>query len=290
MAIGSTADFNITRNDLIALAFKEINLLELDGVLDDERLKWGVQRLNIILRRLDAEQQHIWTVSATPSTLTLVADTFLYTSSNGLPTTIKRLVAVNYRDEQSIDTPLKILTPEQFSRIADKTTTGEPQSVYLSENITVGSQTLYVYPTLTAVNTQSEVDGSDALNYRCIKSHTAAALNKPITGADYLLYWELGGSSGSAWVTGTSYTAPEHLRFWFERPLFDFDSASDNPDMPQEWIEVLLYELVEAITNSGAFSVDDRVFYLRKTEGSRKKIAPAQVHKSTDLYHKVKFF
>jgi hypothetical protein len=291
MATGSTFDSNITRDDLITLAFQEVNEIGVDEVLEPATLAWGIKRLNIILRRLDAEKQHIWTVSATPATLTLVADTFVYTSSNGLPTNIKRLVTVNYRDAQGRDYPLKIYTPEEFSKIEEKTTLGTPQGVLLSEHITVGSQTLYVYPTLTSVNTQSEVTGSDSNNYRCIRSHTSDTdRDKPITGDNYLIYWELGGSSGSAWADATAYTAPQHLRFWYERPLFDFTSSTDNPDVPQEWVEVLLYEMVEAITNQGALSVDDRVYYTRKTEKSRKKIQPAQVHKTNDLHNKVTFF
>lgn len=292
MATSDTFDFNVTRDELLALAFQELNLLELGASLEPERLDWAKKRLNIILRRLDAEKQHIWTVSATPSTVTIVANTFTYTSSNGLPTNIKRLVAANYRNEFGDDTPLELYTPEVYSRIADKFEVGTPRGVLLSEHRDVGSQTLILIPTLGSVNTQSEVIGSDSSNYRCIRSHTSTTDTKPITGADYLLYWEAGGSSGSAWATDTDYDAPEHLRLWFERPLFDFDSSSDNPDVPQEWIEPLLFEMVEAISNSGHLSVDDRVFYERKNDRSRKKIFPSQRHHVNDkaLYNKTKFF
>jgi hypothetical protein len=45
------------------------------------------------------------------------------------------------------------------------------------------------------------------------------------------------------WATGTSYTAPQLLRLWFKRPLYDFDAATDNPDMPQGWSHWLQQEL-----------------------------------------------
>ena len=53
----------------------------------------------------------------------------------------------------------------------------------------------------------SEVVGSDGLNYTCIKNHTSASNNKPITGANYSSFWTQKGTSGSAWVTATSYSA-----------------------------------------------------------------------------------
>lgn len=60
--------------------------------------------------------------------------------------------------------------------------------------------------TLTA---SSEVLGTEAtpLNYDCILAHTAAAANRPITGAEWPMYWYQRGSSGSTWVTSTAYTS-----------------------------------------------------------------------------------
>lgn len=58
--------------------------------------------------------------------------------------------------------------------------------------------------TLTA---SSEVVGTDTLNYECIRPHTSAAANKPVTGADYTTYWTQRGTSGGVWATSTAYTA-----------------------------------------------------------------------------------
>jgi hypothetical protein len=51
-----------------------------------------------------------------------------------------------------------------------------------------------------------EVVGTDALNYTCILSHTAADSNKPVTGVDYATYWSQTGSGGSVWASGTAYS------------------------------------------------------------------------------------
>jgi len=51
-----------------------------------------------------------------------------------------------------------------------------------------------------------EVTGTDALNYTCIKSHIAAADNKPITGGNHATYWSQTGSSGTTWVDGNAYS------------------------------------------------------------------------------------
>ena len=288
---GSTFDFTVTRDKLITLAFIEVNLLEMGGTLEPERLAWGTDRLNIILKRLEAEKKHIWTIGPTPSTLTLVGDTFTYTSSNGLPTNIKRLVSVEYRDASGTDASVTIVRTEDFVKIRDKFQIGPPRTVYLSEHRDVGSQTLYVWPSLSSVNTASEVTGEgDSLNYTCIRSHQAADLNRPNNGADHLLYWEQTGSGASAWVTGTNYVAAQHLRLWFERPLFDFNSATDNPDVPQEWIEVLLFELSQACLNPAGVDLEERLYFQRVKEDVRMRIHPSQVPTTTNKNNKSKYF
>ena len=85
--------------------------------------------------------------------------------------------------------------------------------------------------------------GTDSAAWKCIRSHTAASANHPITGANYLLYWASGGSSPGTWTTGTSYTAPQLLRLTSERLLYDFDEATDNPDIPQSQSRFLVYRL-----------------------------------------------
>lgn len=51
------------------------------------------------------------------------------------------------------------------------------------------------------------VTGTDALIYECIKNHTSAAVNRPVSGADYTSYWQLSTSTIPAvWATGQSYT------------------------------------------------------------------------------------
>jgi len=54
-----------------------------------------------------------------------------------------------------------------------------------------------------------EVIGTDTLNYTCIRNHISDSTNKPITGANWAIYWIQAGSSGIAWVSGTAYISNE---------------------------------------------------------------------------------
>ena len=280
----STNDFNVTRDELISLAYADIKVLAEGETLSSDLQSTGIKKLNLIIREYDLAGKHLWAIASTPTTIPLVANTFLYTSANGLPTTVLSLVEASYRQGDGTDTPLEILTTEQYEGIHNKTETGDPRFVYLTEHKTVASKTLYVSPTLSSVNTQSVVTGTDAAAYRCIRSHTAATDNKPVTGANYLLYWEAGGSAPAVWATGTSYTAPQLLRLWFKRPLYDFDAASDNPDMPQGWSHWLQQEL--AIRLSPGHNVPlDKVQMMRSLRNESYERVFRSVQPNTTKIH-----
>jgi len=62
------------------------------------------------------------------------------------------------------------------------------------------------------ITKSSLVNGTDDKTYKCIAAHTSAAANRPITGADYAIYWEEESSSkgDKAWLTGTSYVLSDY--------------------------------------------------------------------------------
>ncbi len=57
------------------------------------------------------------------------------------------------------------------------------------------------------LSVSSEVLGSDGLNYKCIRSHTASTLTQPVTGAEWTMYWVQDGTAGIPWVDLTAYTS-----------------------------------------------------------------------------------
>jgi len=64
-----------------------------------------------------------------------------------------------------------------------------------------------------AFSAASEVTGTDALIYTCIRSHISVAADRPITGANYKSYWKQTGSTGGGWVVTTTYSAIGEFQF-----------------------------------------------------------------------------
>lgn len=289
MAVGTTFTANLTRNGLVEAAYRAIGVLPPGQTMSGELLNEGIEALNLIVRELDATGKWLWGISA-PSSITLVANTFVYTSANGLPTNILEVVSAYYRDSSAEDYPLEVLTAEGYDRVTNKTDTGEPTAVYLTDHRDVGSQTLYIVPTLASVNTQSVVTGTDAVVYKCIRSHTADSTNKPITGANYLLYWAAGGSGPSTWATDEAYVAPQQVLLRFKRPLFDFDTASDNPDFPTQYTRMLKNLLAADLSDGQGIPLEERAFLIKKAKASYDNIFRSIRPTTTDTGKKAKYY
>lgn len=293
MSTGTTSNSNQTRNQVIESALRKLGAFRRNATIQAWQLEQGIEALNLIVREEDARgtQQHknLWALDE--KTLKLQADGFVYDVANdGLSAGIVDLVSVFYRDSSGNDNPVDIITTEQYDALSDKNTPGDPEKVYLKRDKDLTCQLLYVWPGKTSVATTSEVLGSDGVNYRCTMGHTSAAITKPITGTSYRVYWEAGGTAGSAWVTATAYTNGELLRYVFKRPLYDFDGAGDNPDMPQGWGRYLTFRLAYDLSYEYAIALEERGLLKAEYKDARGEIFPNTQPMETDFHGKAQYF
>jgi len=289
MSTGSTFDHTISRDQLIALAFKECHALEHGGVVDAVMQDDGVMALGLLVRELS--DQDVYIHAQQTDSLALVANQSVYTSTDSLPTDLGTLLKVVYRDGQHADHNVTILDRLQYESTAQKVAVGDPAAVFLTDELTLSSRTLYVIGVPSSIDTQSVVTGTDASVYRCIKQHTADSTNCPVTGANWRLYWELGGSGPAVWATDTAYTAPQLLRLTSERPLYDFDAAGDNPDLPASHANYLKYLLAARLGGPYGLTSSEIAW----CEGMADKIysktfRKAMRKKTTSIHGKARYF
>lgn len=290
MTTGTTYDYTCSRDKIIEIAHKIIGVLEPGQVLDADQLQDGIELLSMQVRETDQSGRWRWTIGAA-SHVTLAANTFVYDSSNGLPTNIAELLTVVYRDAGGKDSePLKILKAETYEEIPDKLYVGDPKAVYLTEDITLAIRRLYVWPMRSSVATQSVVTGTDANAYKCIYPHAGATVNRPITGANWRMLWELGGSGAVAWGSGTNYTNTEQLRLTYRRPIFDFDAADDTPDFPIQWPRLLVYQLAFDLGDIYSIPIEERNLMIAKVKGSFDNIYPSVKAKQNTRHNKARYF
>jgi hypothetical protein len=86
--------------------------------------------------------------------------------------------------------------------------------------------------------------------------------NKSQEGTSIQFYYERLSGSGNMYLYLTpddTFAADYTVQFLFQRPFMDFDSASDLPDFPQEWIRALKYGLADEIAFEYGYPQKDRM-------------------------------
>lgn len=71
--------------------------------------------------------------------------------------------------------------------------------------------------------------------------------NKTTQGKPIQAFYDPQLTLGTLYVWPTADLSTDVIRFWYERPIQDFDVASDNPDFPIEWAELLILGLADRI-------------------------------------------
>lgn len=288
--VASTADFTLTRDQLIQAAYETAKQVEEGNPVSPEQLARGETRLNLLVREVDQSGNWVWTIQEAKH-LTLQANVGVYDANSGLPTNISEIVSVVYRDKSGCDSPpLKILKAEGYEEIRNKMECGEPQAVYLTNDITLAQRRLYVWPHMSSVTTQSKVLGSDNQVYKCVYPHTSTTTNKPISGANWRMVWEASSAGVTAWANSTAYTMAESVRMVIKRPIFDFDSASNTPDFPIQWPRLLMLRLAIDVGTIYGTPQSHLEMLQGMVKGSFTDIFPSTRPKSNDLHNKASYF
>lgn len=76
--------------------------------------------------------------------------------------------------------------------------------------------------------------------------------DKTSSGVPTLAYYELGRDSGTLYIwqvpaSGDIPDGTERIKGTYAPTIEDFDNTTDNPDLPQEWIEAMVYNLAVRI-------------------------------------------
>ena len=291
MAVGTTSDSVIKRNRVVELAIRACRGAKNGQPIDNNQMRDGVTLLNELLRAEDQNQtgnyKSLWALKE--NHLFLADGIFSYSSTEGLATDIQDIESVHYRDSTGEDIPLQVISKGQYEGLSKKNEEGDPQFVYLDDNLTLASRLLKVWPNPSSISTTSVVEGSDSLQYMCILKHTSVADTKPITGTNYQMYWRQAGSGGSAWVTATEYGNGEILRICYKRPLFDFDLADSDPDMPAGWGLYWRWRLAVEMSPTFKVPLEERQWMEGQVKKAQAMLFPNTRTKTQNIHNKASY-
>lgn len=141
MAVSGSTDFNLVANDLIQEAYQLCGLdTEGDGISNKMYVD-GRRSLNLILKDWGTKERLWLRTEATP--LTLVTDTASYALTPDSQKPL-RILSVRRRNSSNVDTPMRMLSRQEYFDLPNKTTSGAPTCWYYDPQTTTG--TLYVWP------------------------------------------------------------------------------------------------------------------------------------------------
>ena len=162
-----STNYSITRDQIILSALRKLGVVgpaDTSSTIDSNIVTNCAQALNLMIKQWMTEGIKLWTV--TEYTLPLVASQTVYTigptgtSSDLTAERPLRLIQAWLRNTEAtpdIDTPLQILSKQEYNTLGSKYSTGTSNSIYLNPGKTTSTVYLYLTP-----------DSNAATNYEVI--------------------------------------------------------------------------------------------------------------------------
>lgn len=208
MATSNSTNYNITRDQIIAGSLRLIGAIAQGETATAAQISEAAEALNLMVKAWEADGMPLWGLAEYD--LTLVAGQRDYNIGLGQTVNIPKPLRVIqvWNTINGIDTPMRLLTKQEYNMLGNKTSQGTPIQAYYNPQREYGILSLFPVP------------------------------------AD------------------TSYT----VTFVYQRPFEDFDSGTDNPDFPQEWMEALKYGLAVRLAPEYGLPVEQRQLLLKEAK------------------------
>lgn len=274
MTTATTTNFNDTRNDIIQDALILLGIMGPDDTLSANDTVLGARFLNRIIKYWEASGAHIWTNAN--ATLWLAPSQRQYSLGNAITDArwANTYVETELDDDAAASATALNITPTTAM------TVGDAIGIVLDDG-TLQWTTIATIPTSTsvtiAVGLTSEASAGnyvytytsrparplrilDVARRESLFASTAEVLMVMTSFYDYQLLTnkftqgtpiqatydaQLGSGLLSIWPVPTDMT--QRLAIHYIRPMFDFDSGTNTSDLPQEWLQCLVYTLATGL-------------------------------------------
>lgn len=269
MTTSNSSDFNRTRDEIIKAAYRKIGAIRANETPNAKLITDGAEALNAMVKHWQGRGIHVWTVSE--ATLFPQPGQIRYTISDasGSDHVTQSFVSTAVRIEAALgSTVISVDSIDGFSDgdfigiVVDDgsvhwtTINGAPAALNITittgidDSAGVGNK-IYAY-TSKIVRPLKIVDARwvDAgTGYETPTINMMARLdyrrlpNKEQPGAVTNAFYDPQLSAGflNLWHVPSAFDG--YINFTWHRPIQDFDAAGDNPDLPQEWLRTLIWNL-----------------------------------------------
>ncbi len=270
MTTGTTANYNDTRNDIISDALTILGAQPPDEAVNARDLAVGIRYLSRLVKAWEGTGAHIWTDEVARVWLQDNTREYLLGGASS-----DAHWAIDY-----VETDLTAALADNATTASVTSTTGmtvgDKIGIVMSDN-GVHWTTIATIPgatslTLTAGVTETCASGAYVYTYttrpqrplRILDAGLVSGIlltenqrelgdisfselhliqNKLSNGPPNLYNYKAKLDSGvlSVWQVPTDCSS--RISIHYQRPMFDFDSGTDTPDIPPQWLEAIIYGL-----------------------------------------------
>lgn len=146
MSTSGSIDFNMTARELVTFALRKINVCAKNEDPDADDAETARIELNTMLKGWQ-KYANLWRM--TEGSVTLLNATASY----ALTPFPHKVISARYRDTGGNDTPLEVLTRDEYYDMPNKTGAGRPNSYYVDYQRTAA--TLYTWQVQATVTTET---------------------------------------------------------------------------------------------------------------------------------------
>lgn len=283
MTVSNSTNFNLVTNQIIDLAYERIGVKTDYRALTAAQVQKGKQLLNIMVKSWISKGNRLWknkqgTLFVQPNQAAYVLDgatdnateEYVATTTTAAVNSGIAIIPVTSTTGMTVGDNFGVVMSNGYifwSTIQSINALNVTLNDALTEDVNSGA---YVYVYTTKINRPEDV-----LNAQCQTSMTfgqtstttvlpmvimsrdtyRAITIKNNTGIPNRLYYDKQLNSGTIYLWQVPSSANYLIEFTWQKQLFDFDSATDDPDFPVEWLDALYLNL--AVKLAGFNSVTD---------------------------------
>lgn len=281
MSTSGSSDFAVTRDELIKAALRKVNAITSGETPSSQEISDAAHTLNAMVKSLQATGLHVWTVSeavlfpaAGQSRYGLgggatdrIAGSIVETAISSGEAPGETTLSVDDTDDITVNDNIGVQLDDgtfQWSTVSGKTSSTVTIADALTDSAAEGMK-IFAYTSLigrplkiVAARRQNILSGQETpidvvpyLDYQALPDKASAGPVSQITyspqlGTGYLHVWQV------------PHLVEDLIRFTWWRPIEDFDASGDNPDLPQEWIAALEWNL--ALELAVEYPVSDQMY------------------------------
>lgn len=266
MATSNSTNFNMTASEIISDALRLCKVLGTGETASGEEYSLGLRQLNRMIKSWQAQGIHLWTETegivfcdadqrvfqlggSSPdeaSTEDIKTEIGAAEASGQTVITVKSTTGMAASDKVGIVLDSGAMHWSTISSVDDTTiitiADALPSAAAADNHVYAYTSDLTKPLDISAVRIENDA-GTEIELSKMSRADYMRLTDKTTSGVSRSFYFDRQRDFGKLYIYPVPEDGSYRLRITFTRQIEDFDSSTDNPDLPSEWLDAIVYNL-----------------------------------------------